>query len=355
MWGEILATAWEGQSPMSEMHQTSTERHVVRQPATVRDWLRLAAPFAAEARKLPPVSDKTRGCYEKACARLMRGIPVGTVPCLPATNKNSWSLYRTALARCSREALLGALEAALHKKEGVDIPAIVAAWASIAAAFPFAPPVEARQAREGERRNDAALAALAAAILTGCRPAELETGVVVEAQPVAGLLSFAIHGAKVTAAHGQPWRVIRVPLRSAPADYLGELAEASGEWRVTVRYGAGEFSKVVAGIAGLRWGRRISGYDIRHARAADATEELDADGRARLLGHVSRETGAYYGRGKKGRRLALMGGEFAAVHAPRPVHGRDYSKRAAPAAATDALEAAEESPTAEPPSLHGWL
>ncbi len=326
------------------MSQTSTNPQL-------RALLQQAAPFAMEARRLPPVSAGTMEQYEGAARRAMAGQPIGTVPGLPSTSKNSWSLTRAALARVSRVRLHDALASVALGGDAQDIEVALRTWLPVAIEFSYAPVDDARKPRQGSRRSLGSkkkaaaglpggwldelwslassrrdgkpakcLDALAVCIVSGCRPAELEHGVSVDLAD--GLVVLRIRGAKVTDAHGQPWRMVTVGVDTAPARHLACLAAGGA---VTVTYGASAFSDSVRDIAGSRWTGSVSAYDIRHARAADASVSMDADDRARMLGHTRRETGGYYGRGKKGRALALSGGELESVEAPRAVLGRDYS------------------------------
>ncbi len=161
--------------------------------------------------------------------------------------------------------------------------------------------------REASSSGSRHLDALAVTLATGCRPVELVHGVDIRRVP--GGLETAIVGAKVTASAGQPWRRLTVAAdRGGPVSHLLALADATGG-EITVRMNAtpAAFSMAVTGM-GERMGfeRRISPYDIRHRRCADARLAFGHDLQrvAAWLGHAGEETVRHYGRAPGGGGVA---------------------------------------------------
>jgi len=112
------------------------------------------------------------------------------------------------------------------------------------------------------------LAALTAAV-TGCRPAELISGV--QLSIVGGMLVALVRGAKVDEARGkgQEWRRLEWALDhpSALVQHLvAEVVEAGGSLRVTIA-NASNFSKSMSNAAAREWSKRkttVTPYCFRH-------------------------------------------------------------------------------------------
>lgn len=151
------------------------------------------------------------------------------------------------------------------------------------------------------------LDALAVTVATGCRPVEIVHGVVL--RRVDGGLEATITGAKVAGSAGQPWRKLTVTAdHDGPVAHLLGLADADGGQAI-VRLTAtpAAFSMALTAL-GERLGveRRISPYDVRHRRAADARLAFGHDLQrvAAWLGHSGEETVRYYGRASGGGGVA---------------------------------------------------
>jgi integrase len=152
--------------------------------------------------------------------------------------------------------------------------------------------------------------AVAVLELTGCRPCELQKGVVVtlENDPELGtVLVFRVLGAKVGRIRdrkgnfhdrGQPERHLAVPLASAAAQYLAErIAQVGG---LVIRYHRKSISNRLNEIGRELFPRRrelLSAYCYRHAFCSDLKDTV-ADGkiRAAALGHLSDYSQGLYGR-----------------------------------------------------------
>lgn len=155
--------------------------------------------------------------------------------------------------------------------------------------------------------------ALALALLTGCRPAELARGIRV--QVVNNEVRVVIPGAKVGRDRGQPSRTLTLSTDSAAGRHLAALA-GDGEVVVTVT-SAKAFGAAVSKAGRRAWPRsrvRVSPYSLRHnvasqLRAADVTEEAIAA----CLGHRATRSQGAYGRACHGRAdgLAILDAQAA--------------------------------------------
>lgn len=138
------------------------------------------------------------------------------------------------------------------------------------------------------------LDALAVLICAGARPAELEAGVRVETD--GRTVHLTIQGVKCRGDwQGQPWRRLSVAVDEGAAGHLARLAAGGA---VTVACPSGHaLSQMVSDLAGDRWGRRLSAYDVRHQRAGDARFAFrDNEALAAWLGHASERTKRHYTR-----------------------------------------------------------
>ncbi len=151
------------------------------------------------------------------------------------------------------------------------------------------------------RRDYRHLDGLAVLLVTGCRPAEIcvghEAADVIAPEP--GWLYVRLEGAKVRETYGQPWRSLQVAVIGGAAEHLHALAVANGgRTRVQADCSPAAFSMSVADF-GEECGfpHRVSCYDVRHQRAADARKAFagDAEKLAAWLGHSVTSTARHYG------------------------------------------------------------
>lgn len=157
--------------------------------------------------------------------------------------------------------------------------------------------------------------AMLVAALTGCRPAELERGVVISesgGSEEIGQINFMIDGVKVSGGQGQPHRCISYrsndphPLvRAIRQELEGRLD--NGACRVQVEK-ALNFTVEVRRLAQCLWPTHphsITAYCFRHQWAADLKRTQSTDSVSRGLGHLSAKTRRYYGQAgqSKGRFL----------------------------------------------------
>lgn len=159
-------------------------------------------------------------------------------------------------------------------------------------------------------------AAVAAAILTGIRPAELVKGVDVRAKPN-GELVFDIRGAKTQGGrYGQAARRLTLAAPGAIGDYLRELIGAASSLKVSVGDGR-LFGNQVREFGRKCWPRkelRISPYSMRHQLAADLKAAGDPDAVSLALGHAVADTAQRYGTARQARQ---GGGRLLAVETTR--------------------------------------
>ena len=164
------------------------------------------------------------------------------------------------------------------------------------------------------------LDAIAALIVTGCRPSEAAHGVGIRVR--GGLLDVAIAGSKVTETSGQDWRLLTVESGDGgPADRLAALARAAGG-RVTLRpvCTPGSLSMAVAELGNeIGLPGRVSAYDVRHQRSADVRIAFDGDRErvAAWLGHGGLTSVRYYGRLPTG--TGIRGPRPVAASTSRPI------------------------------------
>lgn len=153
------------------------------------------------------------------------------------------------------------------------------------------------EAADGQFRNDVLVA-----LLTGCRPAELEKGVLIER--IKGGLYATIQGAKVKKNAGQKQRRFRIADHPI-TNLLMRVMDASDETRnvmlVKVEHG-NSVTTNMREIGKKLWPRKkqsITVYTARHAMAADCKaaihEGADPDLVSQVLGHLVDKTASYYG------------------------------------------------------------
>ena len=164
------------------------------------------------------------------------------------------------------------------------------------------------------------LPALVAAV-SGCRPAELKSGVSVHAER--DVLRIVISGAKLGEGKGQPERAIEYALPCAHglvAD-LARAAEEAGGGIVVSIANPSSFCSAIRyyghQVFPLRR-KTITPYCFRHAFASDAKRNLaNGDEVSAALGHQSDRTRASYGQAQIGRGGGLMPSHVEATHEVR--------------------------------------
>lgn len=150
---------------------------------------------------------------------------------------------------------------------------------------------------EGQFRN-----AVLVALLTGCRPAELEKGVLIER--VNGELYATIKGAKVKINAGQEQRRFRLanhPITDLLKNSMDDLDANCSDMLVKVERG-NSVTTHMRSIGEKLWPKNkqsITVYTARHAMAADCKAAIatgvDPDLVSQVLGHVVDKTASYYG------------------------------------------------------------
>lgn len=156
--------------------------------------------------------------------------------------------------------------------------------------------------------------ALAVAILTGARPAEIAQGVTIKR--VGDSLHCTIRGAKLGEFRGQPTRTLALAIDSTAARHLAALAEG-GE--IIVSTHPKRFSDAVTQAGRRAYPRmrsNISPYSLRHAVAsALKAAAINAEDVAQVLGHRATRSQQTYGRACHGRQRTAI----RAVLASAPV------------------------------------
>ncbi|MDE2259076.1 MAG: site-specific integrase [Betaproteobacteria bacterium] len=168
-------------------------------------------------------------------------------------------------------------------------------------------------------RLKAAVAVLSA---TGCRPAELEMGVIVRLKDET--LQLGIRGAKIDPekGRGQPLRLLVVDRTTPWGRHLEKLVLDSPGQTITVAYDAGGISQRLREKSRELWPRRkslVSAYCYRHFLGKSMRESGEsAEKIAFALGHASDLSQLSYGRAGGGRKLLGQHGILAAT-ATNPV------------------------------------
>ena len=154
--------------------------------------------------------------------------------------------------------------------------------------------------------------ALAISLLSGCRPAEIESGVVIK-KDESGNLILTIRGAKLSEIRGQETRVLSISPDHFAAKHL--LAQIENGQELTVSSNAKCLSDATR-QAGKRAFPRlrigVSPYSIRHAVASQLKASgVAADAVAMTLGHAATASQSAYGRAHHGTKgaaaLAIVG------------------------------------------------
>jgi len=143
---------------------------------------------------------------------------------------------------------------------------------------------------------------LAVAVLscTGCRPAELEEGIVIRVRN--GQLIIGILGAKVdtNSRRGQPFRLLVIDSTSPWGYFLLQYGEMQVDKTVKIYYDAGGVSQRLREKSREIWPRRItlvSGYTYRHFIGKSMKESGESAQKiASTLGHATDFSQSCYGR-----------------------------------------------------------
>ena len=138
------------------------------------------------------------------------------------------------------------------------------------------------------------VAAVVSAI-TGCRPAELTTGVHVAV--AAQFIVVTIAGAKVTQTSGQPIRVLTYPLPGN--ELIQRLAASVGLGEHVIKIDDPRRFSTSIRDAGKRafplLRRTLTPYNFRHQVASNLKATLESDDVSKALGHCSDKTATRYG------------------------------------------------------------
>lgn len=312
------------------------------------------------AKEAANISATTAETYAATYARRKAVVEKGG-ELMKGVSRASWHSVRAAVMHGL------ALEAARAKSmqekaySSDDLDAAIA-WAQrrrllvdVATATGAAEPPKERKPRQTKRATlpddpdwrqrvyDAATKAqkpgVAVAWASGCRPAELETGVDVTLSE--GLLHIDVPGRKVTEYSGQPQRCITIDPNSAPGRALLEIL--NGKTQMTVRRGAAVFNNDFSRIrerlrktGGVIWS--VSPYSMRHQMSADAkihfkeilNEDEAIDAVASLLGHRVTRSQERYGHPSQ----AKGGGGLVAVKATHEIkeNRAEFKRNPVPAA-----------------------
>ncbi|MER1969047.1 hypothetical protein [Castellaniella sp. GW247-6E4] len=177
-------------------------------------------------------------------------------------------------------------------------------------------------------RNGKYAYAMLVAALTGCRPAELQAGVVVSRaqhpESAEELIVFRVDGVKVKEGQGQPYRLIAYrandphPLMRAIVDLL-DSDDVELPLNVQIER-PGNFTVEVRRLAKCLWPTHphaVTAYCFRHQWAADIKSTQAGDVVSRGLGHLSAKTRRYYGQAGQARSSGVL--SPLSIEAPRLV------------------------------------
>lgn len=191
---------------------------------------------------------------------------------------------------------------------------------------------------------------LAVAVLSasGCRPSELERGVLIKVRDEH--LQIGIHGSKVDAStgRGQPLRLLVVDSDTPWGAYLKDRVERETNPTIRVAYDAGGVSQRLREKSREIWPRRstlISAYCYRHFIGKSMKESGESSQKiAQVLGHASDFSQTVYGRAGAGKKCAGQHGIVKAIasnpirHSPKTDRLERFDK-ARPAARPAVLSA----------------
>ena len=138
------------------------------------------------------------------------------------------------------------------------------------------------------------------AMLTGCRPAELESGVEIEC--VKDSLYVKIIGVKVKESAGQEYRIFKLASHPLTMELLA-MMKSVNDTHVKVKVKKGNsVTTHMRSVAKKIWPKRtrsVTVYTARHAMAADCKAAIaagdDPDLVSKVLGHIVDKTASYYG------------------------------------------------------------
>jgi integrase len=258
---------------------------------------------------------------------------------LKTTKKASWQASRAALIFAARNGLdkylseQDQVQRSIKAKEAMGQTADWSAWTrlvqrvehareALQAVLDAKLPLDGRSNRHTKRQDMRGLpddwreriiermptyapATLTAAV-TGCRPAELVSGVQLAIKE--GMLVAHIKGAKVDVekGKGQEWRTLFWPLdhpNSMVRDLASKVQDAGGALLVTID-NASNFSSSMRSAAKREWPKRktsITPYCFRHQCAADLkASDMDSCDISAALGHLSDVTKRTYGHASMG-------------------------------------------------------
>jgi integrase len=167
---------------------------------------------------------------------------------------------------------------------------------------------------------------------TGCRPSELERGVVVQLK--SEKLYIGIHGSKVDEekGRGQLHRLIQIDTQNPWGQFLLNQATNSEQNGFVASYDAGSISQRLREKSKLLWPKRrplISAYTYRHFLTKSMKESGEsAEMIAKMLGHASDYSATVYGRAGGGKKCANQHGIISA-EASNPIRHSPKSEKIA--------------------------
>lgn len=175
--------------------------------------------------------------------------------------------------------------------------------------LPHGPWREAMCAAAGQSRSPDAAPVLETLSLTGCRPAELVTGV--EWSLIDGKLVATITGVKCKADAGQEWRRLVLDVRGQVAEAMAARVEAAGGRLVIAAPSVRRVDKLVKKAAERAFAAApvsaepLSAYSFRHQFASDLkacgiTLDETGTGSSASMGHRTDATIRQYGTKRRG-------------------------------------------------------
>ncbi len=165
---------------------------------------------------------------------------------------------------------------------------------------------------------------------TGCRPIELERGIIIRANE--DKLSIGIPGAKVDekTGRGQPMRLLIVDCKSLWGNFLLQYARAQVNYTAVIKYDAGGVSQRLREKSRAIWPRRstlISAYTYRHYLGKSMKESGEStDKIASTLGHAADFSQTAYGRAGGKKKSAGSHGIFFALATNQIRHSKKSDK-----------------------------
>ncbi len=158
--------------------------------------------------------------------------------------------------------------------------------------------------------------AVATLSASGCRPSELERGIIVRLKD--GKIQIGIQGSKIDkeSGRGQPWRLLFVDGTTPWGGYLKHQTELSANHLINVSYDAGGISQRLREKSREIWPRRktlVSAYSYRHFIGKSMKESGESVEKiANTLGHACDFSQSVYGRAGSGKKTAGQHGIIAA-------------------------------------------